>query len=166
MNRGPGRPRIPADIRFWAKTLKTDSCWNWTDAPTRQGYGRIRVGESKLLAHRYSWELHGLEPLDSRPLDHICHNTMCVNPSHLRIVTPSQNSQNFAGAQRRNQTGERGVTVVEVKTKRGRPFLVHATLDGVTHYGGRFYTIAEAAEAAKQLRLSLFTHNEVDRKAA
>ena len=166
MRRGVGRPSIPAEVRFWAKTQKTDTCWNWTDSPTREGYGRIRVGESKLLAHRYSWELHGLEPLDGRPLDHRCHNTMCVNPEHLRIVTPSQNNQNRAGAQRGNQTGVRGVLLTGVKTKRGRPYMVEASLGGVRHKGGRYHTLTEAAEAARQLRLSLFTHNDADRKTA
>ncbi|XWX91267.1 HNH endonuclease [Salmonella enterica] len=27
-------------------------------------------------------------------VDHKCHNTLCVNPSHLRLVTPKQNSEN------------------------------------------------------------------------
>ena len=163
---GPGRPRTPMHQRFWAKVDKTDSCWNWTGAPSQYGYGRIGLDGVQTLAHRYSWELHKQEPLAGRQLDHICHNKMCVNPRHLRIVTQAQNNQNWQGAQQRNPTGVRGVHLTGVKTRRGRPYKVEATLDGVTYYGGRFRTLEEAAEAARQLRLSLFTHNDADRRSA
>lgn len=164
MSRKPGRPRIAMADRFWSKVDQTPHCWNWTGAPNQYGYGRIGLDGVQTLAHRFSWELNGGEPLNGRPLDHVCHNTMCVNPDHLRIVNQSENNQNFAGAQRRNPTGARGVGLTGIKTKRGRPYKATATLNGVTHYGGRFHTIAEAAEAARQLRISLFTHNEMDRE--
>lgn len=166
MTRGPGRPRVDPTLRFWSKVEKTDYCWNWTDTPNADGYGRLGIGVRKMLAHRFSWELHGRGTLGRQQLDHRCLNRICVNPEHLRIASQSQNNQNFAGAQRRNPTGARGVALTGVKTRRGKPCKVNATLEGVTHYGGRFHTLDEAAEAARQLRLSLFAHNDIDRKAS
>lgn len=164
---GPGRPKIDPTIRFWTKIARTGGCWNWTDALNADGYGRLGIGDGrKMLAHRFSWEMHGLGTLGRQKLDHRCLNRRCVKPEHLRIATQSQNNQNYAGAQRRNPTGARGVTLTGVKTRRGKPYKALATLNGVTHYGGRFYTIDEAAEAARQLRLLLFTHNDLDRSAA
>jgi hypothetical protein len=58
------------------------------------------------------------------------------------------------------------VHLTGVKTKRGKPYVVEASLDGVNYKGGRYFTLEEAAEAARQLRLSLFTHNEADRRTA
>jgi hypothetical protein len=84
--------------RFWAK-VEEDSqtgCWNWTAAMDGHGYGRFggsggcRRGKTS-LAHRIAFELvigmirGGLE------LDHLCRNTVCVNPAHLEPVTHREN---------------------------------------------------------------------------
>jgi hypothetical protein len=70
--------------------------------------------------------------------------------------------QNLAGAQARNRTGIRGVTWEE----RHKAYRVQAIHRHVRHFGGYYKDLQEAAEAARQLRLSLFTHNEADRNAA
>jgi hypothetical protein len=158
---GPGRPSTPIEVRFWSKVVKTSTCWNWTDAPNNDGYGRLGLRGRHVLAHRLSWELHGLEPLLGRSLDHVCHNRMCVNPRHLRIATQSENNQNYAGAQMRNPTGARGVQ----RTPNGRPFRSVVTHEGKRHYLGRFDTLEAASEAARAKRLELYTHNEADRRA-
>ena len=48
----------PAEVRFWERVAKTDTCWLWTGC-TQTGYGRFWDGERYVLAHRYSWQLHG-----------------------------------------------------------------------------------------------------------
>lgn len=158
MNRGRGRPSTPAAERFWSKVQKTDYCWNWLDAPTDDGYGRLNVGGRKVLAHRFSWELHGRGPINGKGLDHRCTNRICVNPDHLRPATQAQNNQNFKGAQHRNPTGIRGVT----KTRNGRPYKALVVHEGKRYYLGRFDTLEAANQAATDKRLELFTHNERD----
>ena len=159
---GPGRPRVPADVRFWQKINRTPTCWLWTDHLNADGYGRLLVGDRKIMAHRYSWELAGNSVPEGMQLDHACRNRACVNPAHLRVTTQFENMQNLAGAQSRNRTGVRGVTWDSAK----RRYRVQVGKNNQIHYGGRFKALDEAAEAARQLRLSLFTHNDADRKTA
>src|SRR3954468_18429534 len=78
--------------RFWAKVEKTAECWNWTGYTLSSGYGRFRgrrAGNdtaSKVLAHRFSYELL-IGPIPpGLVLDHLCRNTSCVNPAHLEPV--------------------------------------------------------------------------------
>jgi len=148
--------------RFWMKVDKTQGCWNWTGAASG-GYGSWAEGNKKKhhRAHRFAYEqVVGPIP-EGMLLDHMCFNTLCVNPAHLRPVTHKQNMENQQVAHRNNvTTGVRGVT------KRKNRFYVHAGHNGQKFYGGSFVTLAEAAEAARQLRLQLHSHNDIDRSAA
>lgn len=146
--------------RFWAKVEKTDTCWNWTDAKSPDGYGRIFVQRSKpQLAHRFSYELVNGPVPTGMQVDHTCHNRACVNPAHLRVVTRKQNMENRNGAPAHNTSGVRGVTWNQAAKK---------WVASVGHGGKRFYAgshdslhKAEAAVIAK--RLELHTHNDSDR---
>lgn len=86
----------PHSTRFWAKVDRSggiDACWPWTAARTGGGrlYGQFKLNGRPSLAHRVAAEWafgdipHGMQ------VDHICRHTLCVNPLHLRIVTPAVN---------------------------------------------------------------------------
>lgn len=81
--------------RFWSKVEVTDTCWLWTGHLNKKGkYGHIRtgLGESKVVAHRFSWEFINQIPVpDGLELDHLCRVRICVNPSHLEPVTHKTN---------------------------------------------------------------------------
>lgn len=83
-------------VRFWAKVIKTDSCWLWDGAKAR-GYGIIRRGpasESYILAHVLSWIIHHGEIPEGLWVLHNCPNgdrRDCVNPAHLWLGTDDQN---------------------------------------------------------------------------
>lgn len=81
---------VSAEERLWRQVQKTDGCWNWTGCVTG-GYGRIRVGDERVQAHRYSYELSGGTIPDGFHLDHLCRNQLCVRPDHLEPVTPREN---------------------------------------------------------------------------
>jgi len=81
---------------FWNKVdMAADGgCWQWLRYRDRQGYGNVNngVGQGNVLAHRVAWTLrHGVIAGDLT-IDHICRNTSCVNPDHLRLMSRSENS--------------------------------------------------------------------------
>ncbi len=90
------RTRTPEE-RYWSKVNKRGAlwngshCWEWS-AKRSGGYGQFALTHSKLIyVHRFSWELaHGPIPVELR-IDHLCRNTICVNPDHMELVTPKEN---------------------------------------------------------------------------
>lgn len=151
---GRFRPQGTLVDRFYANIKRTDSCWLWSgyiDHTT--GYGKICVAGRMVGAHRVSFQLATGEKPGRLHVDHTCHNRICVNPAHLRLVTPKQNAENRADRNRNS-----GVT----QTKVGR-WAAIVTHNYEPQYCGTFDTYEEAAEAARLKRCELFTHNDVDR---
>lgn len=151
-----------AQARFWSHVDKSAGCWNWKITKDRDGYGHFKLNATTRTAHRVAYELCiGIIPAGHQ-VDHTCHNPSCCNPAHLRAVTPKQNCENMAGAYRNNKTGALGVSYVK---KTGK-WMVRVSHNREYHYGGQHATSELAAKAARELRNSLFTHNDADRAAA
>lgn len=78
--------------RFWIYVDKKekDECWEWTGCKMHEGYGVTGYKGKSLRAHRVSWMIaNGKEP--SQSILHKCNNRGCVNPSHLRDGTHTEN---------------------------------------------------------------------------
>jgi hypothetical protein len=75
-----------------ASTELTDSgCAIWTRQVDRDRYPRVSLGQKRLPVHRLMAEmLHG--DLDHMPVHHKCGNRQCIQPSHLQVVTPAENT--------------------------------------------------------------------------
>ena len=92
-----GRRAIPVEQRFWKRVVKTPGCWQWTGTKTRYGYGRLAdtkmpdASVKSVLAHRVVFRFLGIQIPAEMEIDHLCRNKSCVNPGHLRFVTPTQN---------------------------------------------------------------------------
>lgn len=70
-----------------------DVCWEWQMSRSRLGYGAWTVPDlGTKQAHRVTWMLLRGPIPDGMYIDHMCRNTSCVNPEHLRVVTPRTNS--------------------------------------------------------------------------
>lgn len=80
---------------FYKKVVRTAGCHVWTGATTghpTHPYGHFRLGDSAYPVHRISWVIeHHSEIPQGLVVDHLCGLTLCVNPSHLRLVTQGKN---------------------------------------------------------------------------
>ena len=77
--------------RFWSKVDKTDSCWIWVGGRMSAGYGTFTSFGRNILPHRYSYKLFKGDIPEGKQIDHLCRNTICVNPNHLEAVTQKEN---------------------------------------------------------------------------
>jgi len=77
--------------RLWSKVTKTETCWTWTGARNRKGYGEIGAKGRVQKAHRIAWELtYGPIPEGLDVLHH-CDNPPCCRPDHLFLGTDADN---------------------------------------------------------------------------
>lgn len=153
------------DERFWAKVNKNgpNGCWLWTGVISR-GYGRFNYQKRMQPSARVAWELTN-GPIPEGLL--VCHdcpgrdNPMCVNPSHMFLGTPKDNTQDMLKKGRNsNAKGEAqghavltdiqvleirelyalgGVTQAQLAAKFGvKPITIHPIVTGRTwtHVGG------------------------------
>lgn len=86
--------RSTPEDRFSSKYVidpQTD-CWVWIASVTNTGYGRFRYQGKMLLAHNFAYMVWGADEYDpDLQRDHLCKNTLCVNPDHLEQVTAAEN---------------------------------------------------------------------------
>lgn len=83
--------------RFFEKVDALAPCWEWTGGTNEAGYGRFTRApghtDRYVYAHRWAWE-HLVGPIpEGLTLDHLCRNTVCVNPDHLEPVSPEENAR-------------------------------------------------------------------------
>lgn len=84
------------EARFWMRVKKGPGCWIWTGSKAFYGHGRLTIrGRPTTLAHRFAWELAYGEPPEGNVL-HRCGTAACVNPEHLYIGSPRDNSDDRA----------------------------------------------------------------------
>lgn len=81
---------------LWRRVDRSGKCWRWTGV-TKNGYGHYCAWDAtagrkiNLMAHRATWTLLRGDIPDGLQLDHLCRNTLCVNPDHLEPVTQAEN---------------------------------------------------------------------------
>lgn len=98
--------------RFWSVVERGKDCWLWTGPHDR--YGTISVDGRNRAAHRLAYELVKGPIPEGMQIDHLCRNTLCVNPDHLEAVTSRENTL--------RGIGPTAVNAAATHCRRGHPF--------------------------------------------
>lgn len=101
---------MPTDkeiANFWKRVTKTDYCWIWIGAKSKdKGYGYCTINGKSRLAHRVSWLMHYGTISNELDLLHVvCDNPACVNPAHLKPGTHLDNMRDMDKKHRGNRVG-------------------------------------------------------------
>lgn len=112
--------KIPTPLtladKFWqgANKGKPHDCWIWNAGqPQANPYGRIWHDGKAHGAHQVSYYLqHGTWPQAHQLIRHTCDTPRCVNPAHLVIGTPADNSRDMTNRQRQAYGAKHGNAIL------------------------------------------------------
>lgn len=95
---------LPPRIAEKIKVDQTTGCWNWTGSINLPGgYGRVWWEGRVAFVHRLTHHLlrdsnvpvwPGRTKRGGLVLDHLCHNRVCANPTHLALCSIRTNCAN------------------------------------------------------------------------
>lgn len=89
---------VPADI----EDRLTCWCWQGAKHSRTRGYGKFRIGNKVLNAHKASYILFRGEVATGLVIGHQCNNEACVSPWHLKAETQQQNMEYCVASGRHN----------------------------------------------------------------
>ena len=138
----------PEDIKkclMENRKITENGCWEWTRAPSMNGYGMMRIDGIVFKSHRVSKVVFdGFDIKSSLFVCHHCDNPPCFNPKHLFIGTRSDNANDMFSKNRGySAKGEYNPKAKLTESQVHRIFLMEEL--GETHeYISSFFPIGRA----------------------
>lgn len=85
----------PVKERFDEKweAVTESGCWIWTAGLDSRGYGKFRLPDKQMKAHRQAYILYKGAIPEGMIVCHTCDVPTCVNPDHLFLGTHKDNMQ-------------------------------------------------------------------------
>lgn len=123
-----------------------EECVIWPHGKDRDGYGRLTFKGKGYRAHRVvlSWK-EGRDLKKGELACHSCDNPSCVNPDHLWVGSPKDNTQDMwsKGRQNGHMQGGKAVRVFDKQSATGARGMAAAGVD--MHTIARFYGVSVQA---------------------
>lgn len=126
--------RAPIEQMFHAKYERGEYCWNWTSTKDKDGYGLLFYQKKIYRANKLALQFAGTPVPDGYYACHKCDNPACVNPSHLYVGTPQQNSDDC----RIRGRGQKGEKVHSAKLTEADVRLIRSSFETDEETGKRF----------------------------
>lgn len=76
-------------------------CWEWKGTKNKKGYGQVKYNGGRFYVHRLSYLIFIGDFYENKCVCHSCDNPSCINPKHLWLGTPKENTQDMIKKGRR-----------------------------------------------------------------